>query len=382
MFLPIGTDRPLERRTRTNYVLIGVIVAAYIAQVLVRKMDPTGYIELLSKLWIQGGDGFRVWGLVTSVFLHGGLWHLFGNLIFLFAFGGNVEDRFGRVGYLLFFLSGGIAASACQALFDDDPAIGASGAVSAVTGAYIVLFPKTRIRILSFFGMFAIPALWVIGFGLYRDFIGIGIGGTGVAHLAHLGGYAWGASISLFLLWRRILDREPWDLFTIMRQAHRRKQFREAARQSEQAVRTRRRAGEAGPVSEIIDEEAVHARAEVSKRLAERQLDAAAEAYRSLLNKYADQPVVVTLNRNHQYTLANHFMASKDYQTAAACYELFIQTYASDSETPQIKLLLGRINARYLNDPVRARALLGEAIDALDDDDAVNMARRELESLA
>ena len=109
--------------------------------------------------------------LVTSMFLHGGWLHLLGNMLFLWIFGNNVEDRLGPVPFLLFYLVGGIAAALAQVAIDPTstvPLVGASGAIAAALGAYIVLFPRARILSLVFLGFFyqllEVPAVIVLGF--------------------------------------------------------------------------------------------------------------------------------------------------------------------------------------------------------------------------
>ena len=147
----------------------------------------------------------------TSMFLHAGWLHLLGNMLFLWIFGANVEDRLGRARFLLVFLVGGVVADAAQVLSDpasEVPMIGASGAIAAVLGAYLVLFPRARIQSLVFLGFFyqliAVPAVIVLGFWfLLQVADGIGsLGPTtvvdgGVAFFAHIGGFVAGALLAL-----------------------------------------------------------------------------------------------------------------------------------------------------------------------------------------
>jgi len=148
----------------------------------------------------------------TAMFMHGGLLHLGGNMLFLWIFGNNVEDSMGRVRFVVFYLLGGIAATALQLAIDPDstvPNIGASGAIAGVLGGYILLFPRARIitliLIVFFFTFVELPAMLVLGiwfveqalFG-YFDLTGPAEGG-GVAYFAHIGGFAFGlAAIKLF----------------------------------------------------------------------------------------------------------------------------------------------------------------------------------------
>jgi membrane associated rhomboid family serine protease len=147
----------------------------------------------------------------TSMFLHAGWLHLLGNMLFLWIFGANVEDRVGRARFLLVFLAGGVVADVAQILSNptsEAPMIGASGAIAAVLGAYVVLFPRARIQSLVFLGFFyqliAVPAIIVLGFWFLLQVVdGIGsLGPTtavdgGVAVFAHIGGFVAGALLAL-----------------------------------------------------------------------------------------------------------------------------------------------------------------------------------------
>ena len=146
--------------------------------------------------------------LLTSQFLHGGWLHLLGNLLYLWIFGNNVEDRLGRLGFLIFYLTGGVIAGLAQVAINPDspiPTIGASGAIAATLGAYLVFFPGAKVTSLVFLGFFyqlvRVPAaiVLVIWFGLQLlDGIGsLGVTqGGGVAFFAHIGGFVFGAVVA------------------------------------------------------------------------------------------------------------------------------------------------------------------------------------------
>jgi membrane associated rhomboid family serine protease len=151
-------------------------------------------------------------GIITSIFLHGGWLHILGNMLYLWIFGNNVEDRLGRVGFLLFYLVGGIVAALTQVAIDPQstqPLVGASGAIAAALGAYIVLFPGARILSLVFLGFFYqllnVPALVILGFWFVLQLIsGFGsLGGDtasgGVAFFAHIGGFAFGMVVGALI---------------------------------------------------------------------------------------------------------------------------------------------------------------------------------------
>ena len=146
--------------------------------------------------------------LLSAMFMHGGFGHIAGNLLYLWIFGDNVEHRFGHRAFLLFYLGSGLAATVAQIALDPDsliPNLGASGAISGVLGAYLVLFPRNRVYAVFFFRVVAIPAVLAIGLWIALQFVnGFGaIAATeqtgGVAYGAHIGGFAAGAVLALLL---------------------------------------------------------------------------------------------------------------------------------------------------------------------------------------
>ena len=163
---------------------------------------------------------FSFFTIITSMFLHGGLGHIFGNMWYFWLFGDNVEDRFGKVKFLIFYLAAGIFASFAHFLSDPAsaiPAIGASGAISGVLGAYAALFPKVKVKTIGpFYQTFELPAYVLMGlwFGLQLfsgalDVLG-GLGGGGIAFFAHIGGFVFGYMIGLAynkMLWGRLQSK-------------------------------------------------------------------------------------------------------------------------------------------------------------------------------
>lgn len=382
MLFPLGTDRPLGRPPLVTPALIGLNVAVFLAQMGLLRADPARYRELLADLWVFRGD-FHWWTLITSAFLHStdAVWHILGNMLFLWVFGPNIEDRLGRVGFLIFYLLGAAASGCAHLLFSTNPAIGASGAIAACTGAYMVMFPRTTVRcfaLLVVVGVVRVPAWWFIGFAIAWDLLLQGSGAaTRVAHAAHLGGYAFGISVSLLLLGLRVVPREPFDLFSLGRQAYRRRQIREATRRGTRRDDARRaRAEQPDPHVESL----AAARAELTRLVSAGDSAGAGAAYRRLADQYGDRPGAVTLPRRHQYDLANMLYVAGQYDLAAYAYERFIETYPTDGECAQIRALLGIICARQLNDPVRAKALIAEALPHLEGD-ALRRAKDELASL-
>ena len=160
-----------------------------------------------------GGHISPIASVFSSMFMHGSILHLGGNMLFLWIFGNNVEDSMGRLKFALFYLLGGVAAVALQVIASPDaavPTIGASGAVAAVLGGYLLLYPRARvitiIFIIFFFTVLELPAVLILGFwflqqilfGFY-DVANPAGGGGGVAYFAHIGGFVFGlATIKVF----------------------------------------------------------------------------------------------------------------------------------------------------------------------------------------
>ena len=152
--------------------------------------------------------------LLASMFLHGGFMHIAGNMLYLWIFGNNIEDHLGHIRYLVFYLVGGLAAAAAHIALEPSstvPVIGASGAVAAVMGAYLVWFPRAPVRTLLFLGLplfVTIQAKWLLGFWFVLQFFTSP--NSGVAWAAHVGGFVFGAVIGLVVRSVRPVQRATW----------------------------------------------------------------------------------------------------------------------------------------------------------------------------
>ncbi|MBY0262928.1 MAG: rhomboid family intramembrane serine protease, partial [Phycisphaerales bacterium] len=302
----------------------------------------------------------------------------------LWAFGPNVEDRFGRLRYLAFYLAGGAASGGLHALFSPNPALGASGAISGVTGAFLVLYPFVGVKCfnLLYMAVMWLPAWWLVGFALVWDLIMQGSGArTGTAHLAHLGGYAWGIGLCVSLIGLKLMDRRPYDLFTWGRQVHRRRQISSAVRESHRQQARRFEQIAKDPELARQTEQLAAARAVVTAHLAKGEGADARRAYRALADRYDHLPGATVLPRRQQFEIAAHFQQAGDAAGAAHAFARFLEGYPRDPESPQVRLLLGVIHARSLNDPLKAKALIREAIAGGLDEPGREMAQRELEAL-
>jgi membrane associated rhomboid family serine protease len=146
-------------------------------------------------------------GLLTTMFLHGSIPHLFGNMLFLWVFGNNVEDQRGWWRYLLLYVVGGAVATAAHVAVDPNstvPIVGASGAIAAVMGAYFVLWPSVRVKTIIFAGpllLRKVQALWLLLVWFGTQFLLVA-SDSGIAWAAHVGGFAFGALVGLWWRWR------------------------------------------------------------------------------------------------------------------------------------------------------------------------------------
>jgi membrane associated rhomboid family serine protease len=226
--IPLRDANPRRRQSLVTPILIAACFAVFAGELWVATTGGDKAIEDLAKAWglvpasvvgaVKAGDWLSqpVIAVFTSMFLHGGWAHILGNMLFLWIFGGRVEDRMGRIGFLGFYLLGGVAAAVGQTLENPAsalPMIGASGAISAVLGAYLVLYPRARIQSLVFLGFFyqliAVPAAILLGYWFLLQVIdGVAaLGATdltgGVAVYAHIAGFLAGAVVALPLRLRR-----------------------------------------------------------------------------------------------------------------------------------------------------------------------------------
>ena len=204
---PIGDDNSARRIfPLVTYVLIALNVVFF----LVELSGGDAFIEkwafVPSRFLANPTGDFLT--ILTSMFMHAGWVHLGGNMLYLWIFGDNVEDRFGHIIFLIFYLLCGVAATFVQLAFSTGsnvPNLGASGAIAGVLGAYLLLFPKGKVNVLMGRGVIPMPALVVIGLWIVLQFFsGIGsIANTadtgGVAYMAHIGGFVAGFVLTLLL---------------------------------------------------------------------------------------------------------------------------------------------------------------------------------------
>jgi len=207
---PIGDDNSQERTVPVvTYALVALNVAVFLLELSSGDQFIERWAFIPARFASNPAGNFVT--IFTAMFMHGGWLHLLGNMLFLWIFGDNVEDRLGHVKFLLFYLLAGIAATLAQfalAPHSTVPNVGASGAIAGVLGAYILMFPKGRVNVLLGSQIVAMPAVVVLGMWiLLQLFSGVGsIAHTdesanvgGVAYMAHIGGFAAGFLMAFLL---------------------------------------------------------------------------------------------------------------------------------------------------------------------------------------
>ncbi len=223
--IPLRDTNPIRRLPIVTLALIGLSVAAFGVELAVAGgPDGEAALDQLFRQWgavpsritaaLHGsGDPIpAAAGVLGSLFLHAGWTHLLGNMLFLWIFGNNIEDRLGRLPFLAFYLAAGAIAALAQVWIDPTsgvPLVGASGAIAATLGAYIVLYPRARITTLVFLGIFVqlvrVPALIILGLWFALQLLNgvASLGGAaaqgGVAFFAHIGGFVAGALVGVIV---------------------------------------------------------------------------------------------------------------------------------------------------------------------------------------
>jgi membrane associated rhomboid family serine protease len=227
--IPISDDNPAKRAPIVNWAMIGICVLIFLWQL---TLGESGAMDILYRYGVipvallQGRDVEALWPpatLITSMFLHGGILHLLGNMLYLWIFGNNVEDALGHVRYVIFYAACGIGAALAHAVVDPSstiPMIGASGAISGVLSGYMLIFPRARITVIIPLGVllypFKIAAVFVVGFWFIMQLAAAALSDPsqpGVAFWAHVGGFVVGLALAPLLSQLPLFGRHrpgPW----------------------------------------------------------------------------------------------------------------------------------------------------------------------------
>lgn len=385
--IPIGDENPTVRRPVVNLALIALNGAVFLALNVLRGHD---FFELSRE------DQVR-WGLLpgdpsperflTSMFVHGGPLHLLGNMWFLHIFGDNVEDKMGRLRYLLFYLSWGVAGSLAFLVFGrpagaiagipreqveeiwrNMPMVGASGAIAGVMGAYLVLFPRARIRMIVwvlFIIPFTLPALLVIGLYFLQDLLlGAFLGGRqigGVAYVAHTGGMVAGIVAALVLKpILRARDPSAWDRDTgFARGEDGEPAAGHAAYEPPRTI----------PMPDLRDQ------------IVGAVLDARMDLALELHGRWIGSPRMETLPPQVEIEIAHEIFRRGRVPEALEAYRRFLGSHPAAPDAAEAKFRIGLIYARAGGDPSLARSWLEQAAAEHADPETAAFARRELDRM-
>jgi membrane associated rhomboid family serine protease len=392
--IPISTDTPVRRTPWVNYALIGTNVALFLA--LGGLGHPTALGRRLGGSLALEGTNLEIYQFFTYQFIHADWAHIGGNMLFLWIFGNAVNSKMGHGLYLLFYLAGGIMAAVGYAWANPDFSgmLGASGAIAAVTTAYLALFPRSHVTILYWWfiiGTFELPSMILIVFKmiLWDNIMAprMVAGESSVAFDAHLAGYAFGFSASVALLAIRVLPRDQFDILALGQRWFRRQTMRNLMQDPE--ARARAQFGRvARPVS-IQDvqvtapgtesrDQIAGLRMKISEALALNDRDSAADMYEKLMELDPRQ----VLPRTSQLDVANHLYTLHHVPQAAAAYEKLLATYPTAAEAPDIKLLLGIIYARDLKQYEVAEGHLRQSLQKISDTKRLEQCRHWLNVVA
>ncbi len=365
MFLPVGTDVRLHKPPVGNYAIIILNVLIFLAGDV---LHVRGVHEALPAL---NAAAPMLYEYVTYQFRHGDLTHLLGNMFFLWIFGNAVCDRMGSRNYALFYLAGGVVAGVVFTASSQTPMVGASGAIAAVTTAFLVLFPKVRITLLLWFfvvTMLELPALVVIVFkiilwdNVLAPYIDSGRGMiSNVAYSAHLGGYAFGFLIAMLMLGLRALPRNQFDMLALVHRWQRRSGIGPFAPTGDRLGTVR----ESHSVPLPEPRPATHGTDALRERVVDRIIERDFETATRLLDELLAINPEYVLPRRELLELANFLAQSEHHERAARTYESFLAAYGQSPDAAQVRLLTGLIYSRYLRRWAEAETHLRAALDGL-----------------
>ena len=208
MFIPYSVDVPFDRRPVMNWLICAVVLLAFFAQIsaVFGQIDhgATGEEAVQKAIGRFVLNGWRITGLLGYMWLHGGILHLIGNLIFLWLFGNAVCSKIGNGLYVPVYIGLGLVAAFSHLLFSGGRAIGASGAINGIVGMYLVFFPENSISCFIFmffrFITFSVSGYWLILLWFIFDIWGAARGSSGVAYFAHIGGFLGGLGLAVLML--------------------------------------------------------------------------------------------------------------------------------------------------------------------------------------
>ncbi len=379
--VPIRTEAAIRRTPSVNYALMAINVLAFF--LTEPRIGGTRLAAMAQEHLFFHAPSPALHQFFTYQFLHGDIWHLLGNMLFLWVFGNSVCGKMRGGPYLLFYLACGVFAAWANALLKTEPfsLIGASGAIAGVTTAYLALFPRSYVTVMVWFfffiHFFELPAMIIIGLKIivWDNVIapGLGRGSEQVAHLAHLGGYLFGFLGALSMLLVRALPRDQFDILALWSRWNRRRAWTAATNDPAGAARAR--------IGTVAHDDSADAK---KREIESQHLDKIAE-FRGLIGRRIDLGETSeaiglyeqlqalsprqALAETHQLEIAREYYRTGRFASAAEAFERFVECYPDATETPNVRLLLGIICARDLQRFEVADRLLTQSMTTLRDDD-------------
>jgi len=385
LILPIRTSIKPQRTPYVNYALIVLNVIIFLFTYLLPLLSGSGDTAARNFMLIPLKP--ELWQFVTYAFLHGGFMHIIGNMFFLYLFGNNVNDKLGNIGYLSLYLAGAVFSGIGHTLISGTPVLGASGAVAAVTGAYLVLFPQTLVTvffwIFYFIDTIEVSALYFIGFKLiFMDNMIVRYTDN-VAYDAHLSGYAFGILAMLGMLATGLIKTTHFDLWSMLKHWNRRRHYHSVVASGydpfsgTNAKKVRAKEVKKSPALKEKESKIRQLRSEVDTRIAQRNLPGAAQSYLELVEIDNKQ----LAPQQHLLDIANQLASESKYTESAQAYEKFLAHYAKYEYIEQVQLMLGIIYSRYLGQSESAIKYLTAAAKKLTDPNQLIMCNDELKKL-
>lgn len=369
LIIPIRTECSVRHPPRANMGLIALNVVIFFIFDFTHNPALAAFKRTH---FVLDSEFPQLYQFITYQFGHADMWHLFGNMLFLWVFGNGVNAKLGDVPYVLFYLAGGAFAGLIFSMRSTDALLGASGSISAVTAAYLVLFPRSRVTIFYWFFIFGfadIPATIIIlvKIVLWDNVIGPALQGPSqVAHTAHMAGYFFGFAGAMVMLFIRAVNRDQFDMLALFKRWNQRRAF--AAAMADPRAQAQAQYGKVARIpaddpqrdaewTRRIDAR-TELRAQVADHLRSGALPDAVRAYERLV---ADDPKQC-LPADQQMAIGRTYYATGRFPQAAAAFERFLGTYRHHNEANEVRLLLGIINARDLRQFETAEKYLRDAL--------------------
>jgi len=388
LIIPIRTESDSHNMPMVNYMLIGANLLMFF--VFNEGFFGNATTGVREQYLVFHSDAPTLLQFFSYQFLHADISHLLGNMLFLWVFGNGVNAKMGDWPYLFFYLGGGVFAAWGYAALQPGyfQLIGASGAIAAVTTAYLALFPRSRVTVLVWFffiHFFELPAMIIIGVKiiLWDNIVATALSGpSNVAHQAHIAGYVFGFVGALLLLFVRALPRDQYDILALWKRWYKRREFAAAMNNPANAARA-----QFGSVARLPEVSAAQQREEdkridqlsrarllVTQALEQKDMNLATQSFEQLIVLDPTQ----CMPQAQQLEIARELFKQGKQTQAAAAYDRYVSCYPNARDIGDVLLLLGIISTRDLGKHDLAESYLNKAKRALRDDNRLQQCEQWL----